>query len=58
MVEIKSINVLNTRDYVVELPIIEVEPEPYTRVASTFGYDTQTAELDVVAGTNTDDIEF
>jgi hypothetical protein len=60
MVEIKSINVLNTGDYVVELPIIEVElePEPYTRVASTFGYDTQTAELDVVAGTNTDDIEF
>jgi hypothetical protein len=58
MVEIKSINVLNTRDYVVELPIIEVEPEPYTRVASTFGCDTQTAELDVVAGTNTDDIEF
>jgi hypothetical protein len=31
----------------------------YSRVASTFGYDTQTAALDVMAGTNPDDnIEF
>jgi hypothetical protein len=54
MIEIKSINVLNTFPYEVVLPI-----GLYSRVASTFGYDTQTAALDVMAGTNPDDnIEF
>jgi hypothetical protein len=53
MIEIKSINVLNMAEYEIELPV-----DSYTRVASTFDYDTQTAVLDVIAGTNTDDITF
>jgi hypothetical protein len=53
MVEIKSINVRNTFGYDVELPV-----DSYSRVASTFGYETLTAELNVIAGTNTDDIQF
>ncbi len=36
----------------------ELPTGSYSRVASTFGYDTQTAGLDVVAGTNTHDITF
>jgi hypothetical protein len=54
MIEVKSINVLNMAEYEIELPT-----GSYSRVASTFGgYDTQTAGINVVAGTNTDDIEF
>jgi hypothetical protein len=51
MVEIKSINVLNMAEYEIELPV-----DSYSRVASTFGYDTQTVDLDVIAGTNNQDI--
>ena len=51
MIEIKSINILNTYDYQVELPV-----GTYERVASTFGYTTQTDQIDVIAGDNTDDI--
>ena len=55
MIEIKSINVLNTAEYEVELLT-----GSYSRVAFTYGdgYTTQTYDLDVVAGTNTDDITF
>lgn len=53
MIEIKSINVLNTFDYEVELPL-----GSYIRAASTFGYDTQTIVSDLNSGTNTDNIEF
>ena len=47
MIEINSINVLNTYEYVVELPV-----GSYERVAYTFGYDTQTASMVVSTGTN------
>jgi len=53
MVEIKSINVLNMAEYEIELPV-----DSYSRVASTFGYDTQTTEFDVIAGTKIDNIQF
>jgi hypothetical protein len=50
MIEIDSINVLNTYDYAIELPT-----DSYNRVASTFGYDTQTATVDAPG---TDNIDF
>ena len=53
MVEIKSISVLDMKEYQLELP-----EATYDRVASTFGYDTQSAVLDVARGQNTDDIQF
>jgi hypothetical protein len=53
MIEIKSINVLNLEKYEAKLAI-----GTYTRVASSFGYDTSTTPLNVVAGTNIDDIEL
>ena len=56
MIEIKSINVLNTYGYSVKLPIGE-----YTLVASTlFGYETETYSLIVEAGITIydQDIEF
>jgi len=56
MVEIKSINVKNTAAYVTKLPT-----GSYSRVASTYGYTTQTYGFDVIAGTNNQafhDIEF
>ena len=52
MVEIKSIKVLMAK-YKIELPV-----DSYSRVASTFDYKTQTTGLDLVAGTNTDVIQF
>ena len=51
MVEIKSINVLNTADYETELPT-----GPYSRVDSTYGYYTLIAELNVIEGINSQDI--
>lgn len=54
MIEIKSINVLDTTIYGVELPT-----GSYSRVASTYGYDTQTKDdLDVIDGRTLDDISF
>ena len=53
LIEIKSINILNLEEYEAELAI-----GSYTRVASSFGYDTSTTALNVVAGTNIDNIEF
>ena len=50
LVEIKSINVLNMAEYETKLP-----KDSYSRVASTFGYDTQTFYLDVIEGTNQQD---
>jgi hypothetical protein len=47
---------LNTAEYVTELPT-----GSYSRVASTFGYATQTFEFVVIEGTNNQDfhnIEF
>ena len=51
MIEVKSINVRNMAEYEIELPV-----DSYSRVASTFGYETQTVDLDVIAGTNNQDI--
>ena len=51
MIEIKSVNVLNMAENEIELPI-----GSYSRVASTFGYDTQQAELEVTVGTNIQNI--
>jgi hypothetical protein len=54
MIEIKSINVSDTTTYGVELPT-----GFYSRVASTYGYDTQTKDdLDVIDGRILDDISF
>jgi hypothetical protein len=56
MVEIKSLNVSNLAEYETQLPT-----GSYSRVASTDDYDTQTTELDVIAGTNDQaihDIQF
>jgi hypothetical protein len=49
MIEIDSINVLNTSVYEIKLPT-----DSYNRVASTFGYHTQSQLIDVLAGINND----
>ena len=51
MVEIKSLNVSNLAEYETQLPT-----GSYSRVASTYGYDTQTAEIEVIEGTNDQDV--
>jgi hypothetical protein len=58
MIEIKSINVLNNvmnmDGYEIELPT-----GSYDRVASTFGYTTQSKDLEVISGSTIEDkIEF
>ena len=55
MIEIKSINILNTYGYSVELPVNQ-----YTLEASTlFGYETETYPLNVVLGIPIElDVEF
>ena len=56
MVEIKSIHIMNTAEYVTELPT-----GSYSRVASTYDYTTQIFELEVTSGTNDhpfQDIQF
>jgi hypothetical protein len=51
MVEIKSLNISNLAEYETQLPA-----GSYSRVASTYGYDTQTAEIEVIEGTNDQDV--
>jgi len=61
MIEIKSINVLNTYSYTVNLPSVEVPEEFYTLVASTlFGFETEEyTELKVQTGvTTTQEVNF
>jgi hypothetical protein len=52
-IEIKSINVLNRAEYETDLPT-----DSFQRVASSFGYDTQTDTLVLSAGDFIDDIQF
>ena len=47
MIEIKSVNVVNGADYGTELPT-----DSYKRVASTYGYKTQTEDIEVIQGLN------
>ena len=61
MIEIKSINVLNTYPYSVNLPSVDLPEELYTLVASTlFGFETEEyTSLTVEAGvTTTQDVEL
>ena len=61
MIEIKSINVLNTYSYSVNLPSVDVPEELYTLVASTlFGFETEEyTSLTVETGvTTTQDVEL
>ena len=57
MIEIKSINILNTNPYEVELPGVfdSAVVDSYERVASTFGYDTLIDELDFSIETTIED---